>query len=114
MLAGLARLSERAPLVVVTATGAEPAERLLPGDLRLLHSEAAVEPCCPAWETLPFERVSPEVGTMGRRLAVLWHLFGDPDEARGRPAGGGGPGAGRCSSGSGRGGRRPVRWWSGR
>ncbi len=28
----------------------------------------------PAWETLPFERVSPEAETMGRRLAVLHHL----------------------------------------
>jgi transcription-repair coupling factor (superfamily II helicase) len=28
----------------------------------------------PAWETLPFERVSPEVETMGRRLALLWSL----------------------------------------
>ncbi len=28
----------------------------------------------PAWETLPFERVSPEVETMGRRLALLWGL----------------------------------------
>ncbi len=30
----------------------------------------------PAWDTLPFERVSPEVHTMGQRLAVLWHLLG--------------------------------------
>ena len=28
----------------------------------------------PAWETLPFERVSPETETMGRRLAVLHAL----------------------------------------
>jgi transcription-repair coupling factor (superfamily II helicase) len=28
----------------------------------------------PAWETLPFERVSPSVETMGRRLEVLWRL----------------------------------------
>ena len=28
----------------------------------------------PAWETLPFERVSPGVETMGRRLRVMWRL----------------------------------------
>ncbi|MFZ8999189.1 MAG: transcription-repair coupling factor, partial [Ilumatobacteraceae bacterium] len=28
----------------------------------------------PAWETLPFERVSPAVETMGRRLELLWRL----------------------------------------
>ncbi|HMG28343.1 MAG TPA: transcription-repair coupling factor, partial [Acidimicrobiia bacterium] len=28
----------------------------------------------PAWETLPFERVSPSLETMGRRLRVIWEL----------------------------------------
>ncbi|MEY3366431.1 MAG: hypothetical protein RIS71_1168, partial [Actinomycetota bacterium] len=28
----------------------------------------------PAWETLPFERVSPSVESMGKRLEVLWRL----------------------------------------
>ena len=28
----------------------------------------------PAWETLPFERISPSVETMGRRMDVLWRL----------------------------------------
>ena len=28
----------------------------------------------PAWETLPFERVSPGVETMGRRLRTMWRL----------------------------------------
>ena len=32
----------------------------------------------PAWETLPFERVSPAVETMGRRLRTMWRLT-DPD-----------------------------------
>ena len=40
-----------------------------------LHSPAVV---LPAWETLPFERVSPDVETMGRRLAVLHSLIGGP------------------------------------
>jgi transcription-repair coupling factor (superfamily II helicase) len=34
----------------------------------------------PAWETLPFERVSPETETMGRRLAVL-HAVAHGDDA---------------------------------
>ena len=32
----------------------------------------------PAWETLPFERVSPSVETMGQRLELLWRLR-DPE-----------------------------------
>ncbi|MGH9297511.1 MAG: DEAD/DEAH box helicase, partial [Acidimicrobiales bacterium] len=28
----------------------------------------------PAWETLPFERVSPATETMGRRIRAMWHL----------------------------------------
>ena len=34
----------------------------------------------PAWETLPFERVSPSVETMGRRMRTMWHLR-DPERA---------------------------------
>ncbi len=34
----------------------------------------------PAWETLPFERVSPAVETMGRRLRTIWRLT-DPDQS---------------------------------
>ena len=40
----------------------------------------------PAWETLPFERVSPEVETMGRRLALLWGLRHPVDDPHVRPA----------------------------
>ena len=39
----------------------------------------------PAWETLPFERVSPEVETMGRRLALSWGLTHGDDAAAVRP-----------------------------
>ena len=39
--------------------------------------------CSPAWETLPFERVSPSVETMGRRLEVLWRLRTMPSGCRG-------------------------------
>ncbi len=107
VVAGLARLSERRPVVVVTATDAD-AERMA-GDLAcyLPGRPGAVAGApgapgavagaldgpvlrLPAWETLPFERVSPEVSTMGRRLAVLWHLAG---------AQGGGDGAGPDAAG---------------
>jgi transcription-repair coupling factor (superfamily II helicase) len=83
-LAGLAELAE-GTIVAVTATLAE-AERLhedlvclmgvvedpdepgsLTGDAMLL----------PAWDTLPLERVSPEIAAMGQRLAVRWRLAGD-------------------------------------
>ncbi|MDQ1517715.1 MAG: hypothetical protein QOE80_3545, partial [Actinomycetota bacterium] len=79
-LAGLARLTGRRPLVVGVPTTAE-AERLahdlrqfLPGASQA--GGAAHDPIelFPAWETLPFERVSPATETMGRRLRVLWRL----------------------------------------
>ena len=91
VVAALAAFTERQPILVVTAAGLD-AERLA-GDLGCLlpratpndpgqddvvgalHSPAVV---LPAWETLPFERVSPDVETMGRRLAVLHSLIGGP------------------------------------
>ena len=51
------------------------AERLV-GDLEQFTGPDGTE-LFPAWETLPFERVSPSVETMGRRLRLL-HLMGDP------------------------------------
>ena len=71
VVACLARRTGRSPLVVAVPTGAE-AERLAT-DLQLMLGELQVE-LFPAWETLPFERVSPAVETMGRRLRVLQRL----------------------------------------
>jgi transcription-repair coupling factor (superfamily II helicase) len=71
ILAGLARVSGRRPLVVLTPTSND-AERLA-HDLRAYLGEDRVD-LFPAWETLPFERVSPSVETMGRRLRTMWHL----------------------------------------
>ena len=96
MAAALAAFTGARPLLVVTATGLD-AERLA-DDLACLlapESDETAEPergrwsarwrarsrCLPAWETLPFERVSPEIETMGRRLAVLHALTGTPDPA---------------------------------
>jgi transcription-repair coupling factor (superfamily II helicase) len=74
-IAALATLSSRRPLVVSCPTGTmagqladDLAQFLPPGEV--VHF--------PGWETLPFERVSPSVETMGQRLDVLWRLR-DPD-----------------------------------
>ncbi|MCQ3811970.1 MAG: transcription-repair coupling factor [Acidimicrobiia bacterium] len=70
VLAAIAELNGRRPLVVATPTSAD-AERLA-GDLSaMLDGGAAL---FPAWETLPFERVSPGVETMGRRCQAIWQL----------------------------------------
>ena len=42
-------------------------------DLRAYLGPDAVD-TFPAWETLPFERISPSVETMGRRLRTMWRL----------------------------------------
>ena len=66
-------------LVVATPTGSMAGQ--LADDLAQFLGSDRVE-LFPAWETLPFERVSPSVETMGRRLRVL-HRLGQPEE---RPA----------------------------
>ncbi len=71
LLAGLARLSSAPVLLVVTATAAE-AEHLT-HDLEAFLPREQVE-LLPAWETLPFERVSPGEATMGHRMRVLWRI----------------------------------------
>jgi transcription-repair coupling factor (superfamily II helicase) len=73
-LAGLSHLSDRRPLVVVCPTGTMAGQ--LADDLRqfLAPDDVVV---FPAWETLPFERVSPAVETMGRRIEVI-HRLCDP------------------------------------
>lgn len=82
VVAGLAATSTRRPIVVAVPTGSD-AEHLA-HDLATYLGPDAVE-LFPAWETLPFERVSPAVDTMGRRLRTLWRLRqardGRPDAA---------------------------------
>ncbi len=77
VVAGLAARSDRQPVVVAVPTTGE-AERLA-RDLAAFLGPDEVD-LFPAWETLPFERVSPAVDTMGRRLRTLWHLR-DPQRA---------------------------------
>ncbi len=70
VLAAIAELNGRRPVVVAVPTTAD-AERLA-GDLAaMLDGGAAL---FPAWETLPFERISPGVETMGRRCEAIWQL----------------------------------------
>ncbi|HLM17545.1 MAG TPA: transcription-repair coupling factor, partial [Acidimicrobiia bacterium] len=70
-VASLAGVTSRRPLLLAVPTGAE-AERLV-RDLGQFLGDDEVE-LFPAWETLPFERVSPSFETMGRRLRVMWRL----------------------------------------
>ena len=70
-IAGLSTLSSRRPIVVAVPTTGD-ADRLA-NDLRTYLGPDAVD-TFPAWETLPFERVSPSVETMGRRLRTMWRL----------------------------------------
>ncbi len=70
-IAALANLSSRTPLVVACPTGTMAGQ--LADDLVQFLGEPNVS-VLPAWETLPFERVSPSVETMGRRLELLWRL----------------------------------------
>jgi len=76
-IASLATRSDRRPVVVAVSTTAE-AERLV-HDLGAFLGAGDVE-LFPAWETLPFERVSPAFDTMGRRSRVLWRLS-EPERA---------------------------------
>ncbi|HEY1990185.1 MAG TPA: transcription-repair coupling factor [Acidimicrobiales bacterium] len=82
VLAGLIRLGSRRPVLIVTPTGAA-ADRLahdLGALTQLGDPDNPDDPgrvdVFPAWETLPFERVSPDVSTMGKRLRLLWQLGG--------------------------------------
>ena len=70
-LASIAAETGREPIIVAVPTSTE-AERLRADLSRYLGEDQVV--LFPAWETLPFERISPNVETMGRRLEVLWRL----------------------------------------
>lgn len=70
-IAALAQLSGRRPMVVACPTGTD-AGQLFDDLAQYMPADSVV--LFPAWETLPFERVSPSVETMGRRMEVLWRL----------------------------------------
>src|SRR3954471_13107021 len=71
VLAGLISTTQRSPYLVAVPTTAD-AERLAHDLAAFLGPDAVAE--FPAWETLPFERVSPGIETMGRRLRTIWRL----------------------------------------
>ena len=73
-VAGLSAASNRRPLLVAVPTRIE-AESLAADLAAFLGADEVEE--LPAWETLPFERVSPSIHTMGRRCRVL-HRMTDP------------------------------------
>ncbi|OBA57601.1 transcription-repair coupling factor [Mycobacterium sp. 1100029.7] len=70
-------LARQRPLLVVTATGRE-ADDLSAELCGVFGDSVAV---FPSWETLPHERLSPGVDTVGTRLMVLRRLA-HPDDAR--------------------------------
>lgn len=70
-------LAQQGPLLVVTATGREADD--LTAELRGVFGDAVA--VFPSWETLPHERLSPGVDTVGTRLTVLRRLA-HPDDAR--------------------------------
>src|SRR4029453_19367340 len=73
-------LTQTGPLLVVTATGREADD--LTAELRGVLGDAVA--MFPSWETLPHERLSPGVDTVGARLMVLRRLA-HPDERLGPP-----------------------------
>ena len=83
-ISAVAHSGARRPVVVAVPSGTM-AERLAheigawigPSDVAVF----------PAWETLPFERVSPAVETMGRRLELMWRLRRSRDGASAGEAG---------------------------
>ena len=70
-------LAQRGSLLVVTATGREADD--LAAELRGVFGSAVA--VFPSWETLPHERLSPGVDTVGTRLMVLRRLA-HPDDTR--------------------------------
>lgn len=70
-------LAQQGPLLVVTATGREADD--LAAELRGAFGDAVA--VFPSWETLPHERLSPGVDTVGTRLMVLRRLA-HPDDTR--------------------------------
>ncbi|RAV13977.1 transcription-repair coupling factor [Mycolicibacterium sp. GF69] len=74
-------LAQTGTLLVVTATGREADD--LTAELRGVFGDAVA--MFPSWETLPHERLSPGVDTVGARLMLLRRLTHPDDERLGPP-----------------------------
>ena len=79
-------LARQGPLLVVTATGREADD--LTAELRGVFGDAVA--MFPSWETLPHERLSPGVDTVGTRLMLLRRLAHPTTRRLGPAAAGGG------------------------
>ena len=71
VLAALISNTTRHPIVIATPTGTM--AQSIAEDLAAFLGSDAVE-FFPSWETLPFERVSPAVLTMGSRMRTMWRM----------------------------------------
>ncbi|MFV8162674.1 transcription-repair coupling factor [Mycobacterium sp. 134] len=76
-----AGLAQQGPLLVVAATGREADD--LTAELRGVVGDAVA--LFPSWETLPHERLSPGVETVGARLLLLRRLAHPEDTTLGSP-----------------------------
>lgn len=76
-----AALAQNGPLLVVAATGREADE--LTSELRAVFGDSVA--LFPSWETLPHERLSPGVETVGARLLLLRRLARPDDQTLGPP-----------------------------
>lgn len=76
-----AGLAQQGPLLVVAATGREADD--LTAELRGVVGDAVA--LFPSWETLPHERLSPGVETVGARLLLLRRLAHPEDATLGSP-----------------------------
>ena len=74
-------LARHGPLLVVTATGREADD--LSAELRGVFGDAVA--MFPSWETLPHERLSPGVDTVGARMMLLRRLAHPQDGRLGPP-----------------------------
>src|SRR3954454_14394239 len=74
-------LAQAGPLLVVTATGREADD--LTAELRGVLGDSVA--MFPSWETLPHERLSPGVDTVGARLMLLRRLARPDDVRLGQP-----------------------------
>src|SRR3954451_17908091 len=76
-----AALAQAGPLLVVTATGREADD--LTAELHGVFGDTVA--MFPSWETLPHERLSPGVDTVGARLMLLRRLAHPEDSRLGPP-----------------------------
>src|SRR3984893_8161044 len=74
-------LAQHGPLLVVTATGREADD--LCAELRGVFGDSVA--VFPSWETLPHERLSPGLDTVGARMMLLRRLAHPGDDRLGPP-----------------------------